>query len=99
MNNTQCLHQNKLDAVMESRDAPCIETCFFMSRSWLRLETIRAYRVSCLRSVLNFHMSSWLTQSHDCVQLLQHLLPVERAFGHSWFFVSPHRAWISDNLL
>jgi len=29
MNNTHCLHQNKLDAVMESRDAPCIETCFF----------------------------------------------------------------------
>ena len=43
-----------------SRD--CLETWFFISRSWLSLDT----RMSCLGSVLSFRVSSCL-MSHDCV--------------------------------
>ena len=40
----------------------CLETLFFMSRSWLSLDTC----MSCLGSVSSFRVSSCLV-SHDCV--------------------------------
>ena len=66
-----CLSKhNMYSALMVSQDTclayrRCLETLFFMSRSWRRPDTC----VSCLlvlARVLSFHVSSCLT-SHDCV--------------------------------